>query len=169
MAKSYIQKIEEEINSLILEEGFDLEYVENINENGRNVVRIVIDKKEESISADDCEIISRKIEDIVDKIMKDKEYVLEVSSAGLEKALKNIKLYKKYIGKKAFVRLYKKTKLTEKINEKEFEADIVGVDEENENVTFKIESEKFTLNINDIASANTVFDFDAFFKNNDNK
>jgi ribosome maturation factor RimP len=53
VAKSYIQKIEEDINSLILEEGFDLEYVENINENGRNVVRIVIDKKEESISADD--------------------------------------------------------------------------------------------------------------------
>ena len=166
---SKFQKIEEEICGVIASEGFELEYVESVKESGRDVVRIVIDKGEESISADDCELVSRKIEDIVDKIMKDKEYVLEVSSSGLEKALKNIKLFKKYVGRLALIRLYKKTKITDKLNEKEFEAKIIDANEEDETVTLEKESEIFTISLKDIATANTVFDFDAFFKNNENK
>ena len=60
------------------------------------------------MDVDDCEKVSRLIEDPVDSLIS-KEYVLEVSSPGLERQLKNMKLYKKYTGKEIFVKLYKKS------------------------------------------------------------
>ena len=62
------------------------------------MLRVVIDKVGEAMWVEDCEKVSRAIEDIVDKNIN-QEYVLEVSSPGLERQLKNIKLYKKYIRK----------------------------------------------------------------------
>lgn len=164
MAK-VILEIENICEKKIKEKGFELEYVECIKENSKDILRVVIDKEGYSISSEDCESISRYIEDDIDKMMKDKEYVLEVSSAGLEKSLKNIHLFKKYVEKKAFIRLFKKTKLSDKYDEKEFEATIYDVDEENSNISFKMENgEMVKINFKDIASAHTVFDFEKFFK-----
>lgn len=166
MANKTLDKIEEIITPKINELGFDFEYIESLKENSRDILRVVIDKKSESITTEDCETISRAVEEDIDKIMKEKEYVLEVSSAGLEKNLKNIKLFEKYIHEKVFVRLFKKTKFSETFNEKEFEAILESVDKEKEDISLKVENEIITINFKDIAMAHTVFDFDEFFKNN---
>ena len=88
-------KVEELIEPIIQNLGFELEYVEFVKEGSNNVLRVVIDKNGEKLWVDDCETVSRAIEDVVDKNIS-QEYVLEVSSAGLERQLKNLKLYKKY-------------------------------------------------------------------------
>ena len=170
MANKILEKIEEVSNKLVVDLGFELEYVEQVKENGRDILRIVIDKEDYSITTEDCENISRALEDKIDSIMKEKEYVLEVSSAGLEKSLKNLKLFNKYNGNRIFMRLFKKTKFSENFNEKEFEAVIKDVNEETSSITLQLDSEEIiTVNFKDVAIAHTVFDFDKFFKSQEEK
>lgn len=157
-----LEKIENLINDKIQKENFDLEYIEFVKEGDNNILRVVIDKKNGNVSIDDCEKISRLIEEDVDKNIN-KEYVLEVSSAGLERQLKNIKLYKKYIGNEIYVKLYKK---------QEYGKELLGileeVDEQNNKITLSINEIVIFIDINQIATAHTVYDFDSAFKNKDN-
>ena len=125
------------------------------------------------IDVEDCEKVSRKIENKIDKLMKeDKEYILEISSAGLEKQLKSIKLYKKYTGLLINIKLYKNTEILKDVKLKEFEAKLMSVNEEENKITVKKNISNiditFTLDLKDIASAHTVFDYDNFFKENKN-
>lgn len=168
-----IDQIEQTIENDINELGFALEYVEYVKEANNNILRIVIDKIEGKVDIDDCEKISRKIEDKVDKLMKeDKEYILEVSSAGMERQLKNIRLYKKYIGQDISIKLFKKTDILNDVKLKEFEAKLISVNEEESKITVKTKISNiditFNLNIKDIASAHTVFDYDKMFKESKN-
>lgn len=159
-----LDNIEKIIKEKVLKEGFELEYIEYVKEGENNVLRVVIDKTNFKVSIDDCEKISRIIEDDVDKNIKT-EYVLEVSSAGLERQLKNISLYKKYIGKEVYIKLYKKQN-----EKKEITGILKSVDEENNCINININNNNCdsTFNIKDIAIAHTIYDFDSLFKNKDN-
>ncbi len=166
-----MNKIIEQIEVAIAEDikalGFDIEYIEYVKELDRYILRIVIEKLDKSsMNTEDCEVVSRKIEDKVDKLMKDSEYVLEVSSPGFERALKTDKLYKKYIGEEVYVKLFKKTDILKDYSVKEFEAKLMDFD--GEKATFKkklgLVDVRFTLTKAEIATAHTVFDYDKFFK-----
>lgn len=133
--------------------GYELEYTEYVKEGESKIYRVVIDKPGESLTTDDCEIVSRKIEDMVDSLMaKDEAYVLEVSSPGLERALKNNKLYKKYIGNNVRIKLYKKV---EDVKE------LVGilVESEEEYIELLVEDKKIKIERENIACGNTVYEF----------
>ena len=69
-------KVENSIKSIVEEQGFEIEYVEFVKEGSNNVLRVVIDKPNEKMWVDDCEKVSRAIEDTVDKNI-DQEYVLD--------------------------------------------------------------------------------------------
>lgn len=153
-------KVEEVIEPIVKNLGFEIEYVEFVKEGSNNVLRVVIDKVGESMWVEDCENVSRAIEDIVDQNIK-QEYVLEVSSPGLERQLKNIKLYKKYMGQEIHVKLFKKQN-----NLKEFEAVIKAVNEDEETVTLTVDNEDVTLSLKDIATAYTTYDFASALKGN---
>ena len=153
-------KVEEVIEPIVKNLGFEIEYVEFVKEGSNNVLRVVIDKVGESMWVEDCENVSRAIEDIVDQNIK-QEYVLEVSSPGLERQLKNIKLYKKYIGQEIHVKLFKKQN-----DLKEFEAVIKSVNEDEETVTLELEKEEVTIALKDITTAYTTYDFDSALKGN---
>ena len=155
-----LKDFENELANIVKSEGFDIEYIEFVREQIGNVFRVVLDKENGTVTVDDCENISRKIENIVDKKI-DEEYVLEVSSPGLERELKNIKLYKKYKGKNIFVKMYKKQEYG-----KEFEGILKDVDEEGESVTLIINDKDYNVNIKDIASAHTIYDFSKILKDN---
>ena len=152
--------LEQELSNKIKNLGFEIEYIENVNEANQNIVRIVLDKNEGSVSIDDCEIVSRAIENDIDKLI-DKEYVLEVSSPGLERQLKNIKLYKKYTGKEIFIKLFKRIN-----TKKELIGILNSVDEQNNTIVIKNDEEYITLDISDISSAHTTYDYDEALKNN---
>ena|GEM_PF-2040732 len=164
-----MNEIENVVDNDIKDLGFAIEYVEYVNELNSSILRVVIDKIEGKVDIEDCQNISRKIEENIDTLMKeDKEYILEVSSAGMERQLKNLKLYKKYIGYDIFVRLFKKTDILKDVKLKEFEAKLVSVDEEQNKITVKMNISNiditFNVNIKDIGSAHTVFDFNTMFK-----
>lgn len=155
-----LDNIEKIIIPKIEEEGFEIEYVEFVKEGDNNILRVVIDNPNGNVAIDDCEKISRKIEDDIDKNI-DKEYVLEVSSAGLERQLKNIKLFEKYIGNDVYVKLYKKLD-----DKKEITGILKSVNDNN--IVIESLEKEYIFNIKDIAVAHTIYDFDNAFKNKDN-
>ena len=155
-----LDNIEKIIIPKIEEEGFEIEYVEFVKEGDNNILRVVIDNPNGNVAIDDCEKISRKIEDDIDKNI-DKEYVLEVSSAGLERQLKNIKLFEKYIGSEVYVKLYKKLD-----DKKEITGILKSVNDNN--IVIESLEKEYIFNIKDIAVAHTIYDFDNDFKNKDN-
>lgn len=153
MSEKLETKIENKISTIVEELGFSIEYIEFVKEANNNVLRVVIDKNEGLMDVDDCEKVSRLIEDSVDSLIS-KEYVLEVSSPGLERQLKNMKLYKKYTGKEIFVKLYKKSEYG-----KEFTCILEGVNEKDNCITVDLNGNKIELLVSDIANAYTTYDF----------
>jgi ribosome maturation factor RimP len=97
-------KIESLLSKPACDLGFELVDAEYVKENGSMVARIFIDK-ENGVSLDDCEKASRLFGDILDAagFLSD-SYVLEVSSPGLNRALKNEKNFKRFTGSKIRVR-----------------------------------------------------------------
>lgn len=103
--------------------GFELEGVE-ISGRGRKVLlRVTIDK-EDGITLGDCEAFSKDIEALLDVHNPIKEpYTLEVSSPGLDRPLRSINDFRKYMGKP--VRVVTKQKIQ---NQSFFTGRIAGVD-----------------------------------------
>lgn len=153
MKNKLVNQVEDKINLKVHEMGFEIEYVEFVKEGENNILRIVLDKPNDSVNIDDCELVSRAVEDDIDTLIKS-EYVLEVSSPGLERQLKNIKLYKKYIGSDIYVKLFKKSEFG-----KEFNCNLVDVNEETEEILIKIDEHELVIKLNDISSSHTIFDF----------
>ena len=102
--------IKEIANPIVLSQNcviFDVEYKK---EGSDYVLRILIEKEniDEYISINDCENISRQLSDELDRIDPIKNpYMLEVSSPGIDRPLRNEKDFKKYTGKDIDIGLYK--------------------------------------------------------------
>lgn len=105
--ESYELRTEKFLLPLMQEHGFELVDVEYVKEGDTWYLRAYIDK-EGGISLDDCELISRKVSDWLDKedFIQD-SYILEVSSPGLGRPLKKDKDFARSIGKDVEIRLYK--------------------------------------------------------------
>ncbi len=94
------------ITSTVEDLGLELWDVEYVKEGSLQILRIYIDKNE-GISTDDCEAVSRAVDPIIEKnnLFGDCDY-LEVSSPGLERALVKPSHFEKYISEKVIVKLY---------------------------------------------------------------
>ncbi len=90
----------------ILEDmGFELVDVEYVSKHGRWVLRLFIDC-EGGMTIDDCAAVSREIGDLMDvRDIIDHEYVLEVSSPGIDRPLKKKKDFQMAAGRKVKVRI----------------------------------------------------------------
>ena len=83
---------------------YDIEYAKE----GKNRYLRIFADKDGGISLDDCEAISRRLSDILDGMDPIKEnYVLEVSSPGIERKLKNPEHFERYIGEVVEIGLFK--------------------------------------------------------------
>lgn len=83
---------------------YDVEYVK---EGGARYLRIYADK-EGGISLDECEVINRAMCEFMDEKDPIKEnYILEVSSPGIERKLRTPEHFEKYLGQTVDVGLYK--------------------------------------------------------------
>ncbi|NCB74249.1 MAG: ribosome maturation factor RimP [Clostridia bacterium] len=83
---------------------WDLEYV---SEGGQWYLRVYIDK-DGGISIDDCEKVSRALDPVLDeKDLIQTSYIFEVSSAGLERTLKQPAHFLRFLGENVEVKLYK--------------------------------------------------------------
>jgi ribosome maturation factor RimP len=84
--------------------GLDLVDVEIFRAGKRRVLRIYIGKRD-GVNVDDCAKVSRDLGTLLDadNVMQDENYILEVSSPGLDRPFKTIKDYRRNLGR--FVRV----------------------------------------------------------------
>ena len=105
-------KIEEKVEQLVKDPieklGYSLYDVEYVKEGPEYYLRIYIDK-ESGIDLNDCEKVSKEINEILDKADYIKEqYYLEVSSPGIERKLRKDKHLEQNISKNVEIKLFKK-------------------------------------------------------------
>jgi len=91
------EKIGQMVEPVIEKNGMELVDVEFVKEGQEWFLRIFIDK-EDGITLDDCELISRAVSDILDREDPiSQSYHLEVSSPGIERPLKKTKDFLRFI------------------------------------------------------------------------
>ena len=149
----YEQKTEEFILPVIEANHFELVDVEYVKEAGNWYLRFYIDK-EGGITVDDCELVSRAANDILDeKDFVEDSYVFEVSSPGLGRPLKKEKDFARSIGEEVEIRTFRPIN-----RQKEFIGILEAYDKET--VTIELEEEeKMQINRSDIALIRLAFDF----------
>lgn len=109
MAKreEYERKTEQLLEPILKENNFELYDVEFVKEAGTFYLRAYIDK-EGGININDCELVSRRLSDLLDeKDFIPDAYILEVSSPGLGRQLKKDKHFEKSIGEEVELKLFK--------------------------------------------------------------
>lgn len=96
--ETYEQRTEELVLPIVTENHFELVDVEYVKEAGNWYLRAFIDK-EGGITVNDCEMVSRKMSDLLDErdFISD-SYIFEVSSPGLGRQLKKDKDFLRSIG-----------------------------------------------------------------------
>ena len=105
--EDYEQKTEELLTPIVDRLGFELVDVEYVKEAGSWYLRVYIDK-EGGIAVDDCEVVSREADPILDADdCIEESYILEVSSPGLGRPLKKDKDFARSIGEEVEVRLFR--------------------------------------------------------------
>ncbi|HBF0593887.1 TPA: ribosome maturation factor RimP [Clostridioides difficile] len=153
MKKNLEATIEEIVTKITDEHGFEMVDVEYVKEAGEYYLRVYIDK-EEGISLNECELVSRELSPILDKKDPIKEnYFLEVSSPGLDRALKKDRDFVRYQGRDVDLKLYKPLNGC-----KQFEGELVGLTEDN-NIKIIANGKEMEFNRKDVAIVRLAIKF----------
>ena len=125
-------------------QGCSLWDVEYVREAGQWFLRVYLDKPG-GVCIDDCEAVSRPLSDALDEADPiEGSYVLEVSSAGLDRPLKRPEHFAQFMGAEVEVRLYRALE-----GRKEYVGQLSGY--ENGNVTISTGGETRTFPKADVA------------------
>jgi ribosome maturation factor RimP len=140
-------KIEELIGPSINSLGYDLVRVQILDE-GTKTLQIMVDRLDEAnLTIDDCSIISKEISVIID--INDpigENYLLEVSSPGIDRPLLRFKDFEKYAGFHARVDMN-----TALEGRKKFKGKLTGI--EGDNIRIKVKEETYLLPFSKIEKA----------------
>ncbi len=129
---------------------YDTEFVK---EGTMKYLRIYADKEDGGISIDECERINRKMGEILDEKDPIKEnYVLKISSPGIERKLKTPQHFEKYNGRQIDVGLYKAVD-----GSKSLSGILKGF--EDGKLTVETDSGEKTLGLDDVTFVKLHFDF----------
>ncbi|KGI40135.1 ribosome maturation factor RimP [Clostridium tetani] len=149
--KTFIDNLKELTEPIVNDLDYELYYLEFVNENKENYLRIYIDS-ESGIGLEDCEKVSRAVSAMLDeKDPIDTSYYLEVSSPGLERQLYDDKHIEDNIGKTACVRLESLFN-----GGRKFEGKLKSFD--NENLTLGINAEDFKIPRKKIKRINLIYE-----------
>lgn len=149
----YEQKTEELLKPIIEEHQFELVDVEYVKEGSEWYLRAYIDK-EGGITVDDCELVSRRMSDLLDEEdYIEGSYIFEVSSPGLGRPLKKEKDYVRSVGKEIEIRTYRAIN-----KEKEFYGILKSYDDNS--VTIEMDDKaEMTFAKSEIALIRLAFNF----------
>ena len=101
--------------------GFEFVDCEFVKEGPQWYLRVYIDK-EGGIGINDCELVSRALDEKLGDDLTEQPYIMEVSSPGIDRVLKRDKEYVKYKGRDVDVKLFKAID-----GVKEFRGKLVGL------------------------------------------
>lgn len=137
---SVIETVKELAKPITDQLGLDLWDVEFKKEGSSYFLRIYIDRNE-GVSINDCENVSRAIDPILDEVDPiEQSYCLEVCSAGLVRELRTTAHINKFLGRTAEVGFYK---VPEGYKTKKMDAKLISADDES--ITVQIGEEEKTF------------------------
>ena len=151
--EQYEAKTEAFLLPLMEEYRFELVDVEYVKEAGNWYLRAYIDK-EGGFTVDDCETVSRRLSDWLDKedFIED-SYILEVRAPGLGRTLKKEKDFVRNKGKEVDIKLYKAID-----RQKDFTGILTDFDKDTVTITMG-DGETVVFDKADIALIRLSFDF----------
>lgn len=145
MKKNIATEIEKLVLPITDANGLELVDVEYVKEGGEFFLRVYIDK-EGGVSLNECELVTRALNPILDEKDPIKDnYYLEVSSPGLDRPLKKDKDFVRYQGRDVEIKLYKPIN-----GSKLHEGQLVGLTED-KNIKVIIDNEKVEFDKKDVA------------------
>lgn len=138
-ASIYEAKTESLILPILERLNFELVDVEYVKEGSIYYLRAYIDK-EGGITVNDCEVVAREMNDLLDKedFIPD-SYTFEVSSPGLGRPLKKEKDYVRNMGKEVEIRTYRAINRSKEFYGilKAYDNDSVTIDADGEELRFE--------------------------------
>ncbi len=150
--KQVADQVEIDLCPILDEFKYELVDVEYVKEGPNYYLRIYIDK-ENGVNIQDCQITSRAIEKVLDE--KDyikEEYILEVSSPGLDRVLKKDREFEKFKGRLVDVKLY------EAINkQKSFTGTLI--EKKDDTLYISEEDDKLEFNMKNVAVVRLAITF----------
>ena len=151
--KELLNKITPLVENTLMRYGFIPVEIDFARENDKDILKIFIYSKTKPVTLDDCEKISRSLDEFLDELI-DFKYSLEVSSPGLTRKLKSEKEYLIFIGKIVSI----KTKTNDVFPNYKVEGKILDYNQEKGVLIQDVETKnEYYININDIKSSNLVF------------
>jgi ribosome maturation factor RimP len=124
-AKDIVKLVEKLAMPVIEENGFEFVDAEFVKEGPNKYLRLYVDKPG-GIAINDCEVVSRYLDERLSDDITDEPYILEVSSPGIDRILKREHEYVKYSGKTVDVKLFKAVD-----GRKEFRGTLKGLVDDN--------------------------------------
>ncbi len=147
-----IEKLIHLIEPILNEMNFELVDIEYLSERGKWILRIYADK-DEGMTLDDCVYLSREIGDLIDvKDIISHEYVLEVSSPGLNRPLRREKDFLRAIGNKVKIKMSVPIKGRRRFTGylRKFEKGILYIE---------VDNDLTALFLKDVEKANLIYEF----------
>lgn len=150
-----LEKITPLIENTAMRFGYIPIEIEFIKENHRWFLRIYLYSKEKDVTLDDCENVTRSLNDFLDELIPVK-YYLEVSSPGLERKFKSNKEFVYFQGRRISLKLREPL---EGETEKIFKGEILNWDDK-EGLTFLRfdDGEELQIPVDNIQSAKLYID-----------
>ncbi len=152
VAERVTERVAAIIEPVIQELGFELVDVDFLTDRGRRVLRIYVDTRE-GITLDECAEVSREVGSLIDlEDLISEQYVLEVSSPGLNRPLRKEKDFIAAMGRKVKVKMRKPL---------EGRRNFTGMLENFDNgvITLRMENNEIVLPVAEIERANIVYQF----------
>ncbi len=101
-----VDEVEKLLSPIVENYGLSIWDIEFVKEGPDYFLRVYIDK-EGGVGIDDCEMVSRALSDELDRVdLIEQAYVLEISSAGMDRLLKYESHFTRYIGEMIDIKLY---------------------------------------------------------------
>ena len=153
MVRQASVKVMELIAPIVEGLGYELVGVEYLPQGKHSLLRIYIDVPEKGVGVEDCEKVSRQVSSVLD--VEDPisgQYVLEVSSPGLDRPLFSPEHFERFVGREV------KLQLSVPVNgRRKWTAELVGM--EDGVIKIKSEEEIVEISFEDVDKARLVPDF----------
>lgn len=151
-ARTIVEEVTELVEPVLEDLGFEVVDVVYASKSGRWVLQLFIDKQG-GVTIDDCASVSREIGDLLDvHDIIPSEYVLEVSSPGLDRPLKRRKDFRWATGRTVKIRT-----LEPKEGRRNFTGRLDRL--EGDVLTLLVNGAEVSLSLEDVEKANLVYEF----------
>jgi len=153
VSKNIAAEVEDLVAPIVEANDMELVDVEYVKEGGRWFLRLFIDKAG-GVNLDDCQLISRAVDPVLDKHDPIKTpYTLEVSSPGLERRLKKLPDFEKFNGYQVNLSTFAPVN-----GQRRFTGVLKGV--ESEDVKLEVGGQDVLIPFEQVAKAKLVPEFD---------